>query len=304
MSVNTPSRASAPAKPERHEKDLLDSIKSNRPRSRSSQRILTVVLVLFGIWMMAPLWWMVSTSFTEPTQAFTSPPKWLPIPFTLKNFTDVFDYMPFGRQFLNSVMLAAIQTFGSLLVSVLAAYAFARVRFQGSGTVLVVMLSALMVPVQLTIIPVFIMMRQLSLVDTLAALWLPALVNVFQIFFLTQYFKTIPRELDEAATIDGANHLWILFRLLVPLSKPALAALAILSFEASWNGYFGPLIFLYSPESMTLPLGLVTLQSGFGSAPAAVVFAAITMVVVPLLAVFLLFQRQFVESIASSGLKG
>jgi ABC-type glycerol-3-phosphate transport system permease component len=141
-------------------------------------------------------------------------------------------------------------------------------------------------------------------VDTLAALWLPALVNVFQIFFLTQYFKTIPRELDEAATIDGAGHGWILFRMLLPLSGPAIAALAILGFEASWNAYFGPLIFLASPENMTLPLGLVVLQNGFGAAPAVVVFAAITMVVLPLLIVFLAFQRQFVESVASTGLKG
>ncbi|MFT0763408.1 carbohydrate ABC transporter permease [Scrofimicrobium sp. R131] len=283
--------------------DLLDRAAQPR-RKKKGDAILAVVLVIFGLWMIMPIIWMISTSFTVSTEAFTSPPKWLPIPFTFENFADVFDYMPFGQQFFNSVVLAVIQTGGSLLVSVLAAYAFSRIAFPGSGTILVGMLSALMIPAQLVIIPVFIMMRGLHLVDTLAALWLPALINVFQIFFLTQYFKTIPRELDEAAKLDGAGHGWILFRLLLPLSKPALAALAILSFEASWNGYFGPLIFLYSPEKMTLPLGLVTLQNGFGSAPAAVVFAAITMVVIPLLVVFLIFQEQFVESIASAGLKG
>nr|WP_246286172.1 carbohydrate ABC transporter permease [Microbacterium pseudoresistens] len=212
--------------------------------------------------------------------------------------------MPIGQQFLNSLIVAVISTAGSLFFSLLAAYGFARIRFRGSGTLLVIMLSALMVPAQLLIIPIFIMMRELSLVDTLAALWLPALVNVFQIFFLTQYFKTIPRELDEAATIDGAGHGWILFRMLLPLSGPAIAALAILGFEASWNAYFAPLIFLASPENMTLPLGLVVLQNGFGAAPAVVVFAAITMVVLPLLILFLAFQRQFVESVAATGLKG
>lgn len=266
--------------------------------------ILSVVLVVFGILMLSPLLWLLVQTFTVPEEAFAIPPRWVPVPFTLQNFPDVLDYMPFFQQFGNSLLLAVISTGGSLIVSVLAAYAFSRIEFRGSRVLLVVMLSALMVPAQLVIIPIFIMMRQLSLIDTLAALWLPALINVFQIFFLSQYFKSVPRELDDAAKIDGAGHPWILFRMLVPLSGPAIAALAILGFEASWNGYFGPLIFLSTPENMTLPLGLVTLQNGFGSAPAVVVLTSITMVVAPLLIVFLAFQRQIVESVASTGLKG
>ncbi|QTX03387.1 carbohydrate ABC transporter permease [Agromyces archimandritae] len=282
----------------------IDRAPRRHRRTSTGSIVLDVALAVFGVVMIAPLVWLIVTSLTDPSAAFPTPPSWLPIPFSLQNFADVFDYMPFGQQFGNSVLLAVICTAGSLFFSVLAAYGFARVEFRGSRGLLVFMLSALMVPAQLVIIPVFIMMRELGLVDTLAALWLPALVNVFQIFFLTQYFRSIPRELDEAATIDGAGHLWILFRMLVPLSGPALSALAILSFEASWNGYFGPLIFLSSPENMTLPLGLVVLQNGFGAAPAAVVFAAITLVVLPVLIVFLLFQKQFVSSIASTGLKG
>lgn len=266
--------------------------------------IVDLALLLFAIFMISPLVWLIVQSLTEPAEAFAQPPRWLPIPFTLQNFADVVQYMPFFQQFGNSLLLAVVSTAGSLCFSVLAAYAFARIDFRGSRILMVTMLSALMVPAQLVIIPIFIMMRQLGLIDTLAALWLPALINVFQIFFLSQYFRTIPRELDEAARIDGAGHFWILFRMLVPLSGPAIAALAILGFEASWNGYFGPLIFLSSPQNMTLPLGLVTLQNGFGAAPAVVVFAAITMVVLPLLVVFLAFQRQIVESVASTGLKG
>lgn len=282
----------------------LDQRRGHHRRFSWWRLLLNVLLVVFGAIMLMPLYWLIVQSLTEPEFAFSSPPSWVPVPFTLQNFADVLDYMPFFQQFGNSLLLAVISTAGSLVVSVLAAYAFARIDFRGSRALLVVMLAALMVPAQLVIIPIFIMMRQLGLVDTLAALWLPALINVFQIFFLSQYFKTIPRELDEAARIDGAGHFWILFRMLIPLSAPALAALAILGFEASWNGYFGPLIFLSSPENMTLPLGLVTLQNGFGAAPAVVVFAAITMVVAPLLVVFLAFQRQIVESVASTGLKG
>ncbi|MDA4891192.1 carbohydrate ABC transporter permease [Streptomyces sp. MS2A] len=285
--------------------DALSRLDRRRRRRRGPGAVVVdVILVLFGLFMLAPLVWLFVQSLTEPSSAFTSPPNWLPIPFTLQSFADVFTYMPFFQQFGNSLILAAISTGGALLFSVLAAYAFARIPFRGSRALLVLMLSALMVPGQLVVIPIFIMMRQAGLVDTLASLWLPALINVFQIFFLSQYFKTIPRELDEAARIDGAGHLWILFRMLIPLSGPAIAALAILGFEASWNGYFGPLIFLSSPENMTLPLGLVTLQNGFGAAPTVVVFAAITMVVLPLLIVFLAFQRQIVESVASTGLKG
>lgn len=285
--------------------DLLTRTdRSRKTRRRASDWLIGAVLLIFGLLMLSPLIWLIVTSFTERTGAFASPPQWIPVPFTVENFGEVFDLMPIGQQFLNSLIIAVISTGGSLFFSLLAAYGFARIQFRGSGALLVIMLSALMVPAQLVIIPIFIMMREVNLVDTLAALWLPALVNVFQIFFLTQYFKTIPRELDEAATIDGAGHGWILFRMLLPLSGPAIAALAILGFEASWNAYFAPLIFLASPENMTLPLGLVVLQNGFGAAPAVVVFAAITMVVLPLLILFLAFQRQFVESVAATGLKG
>jgi multiple sugar transport system permease protein len=165
------------------------------------------------------------------------------------------------------------------------------------------MLSALMIPAQMTVIPVFILLRNLNLIDTLPALWVPALINVFAIFFLRQYFNTIPRELDEAARIDGAGNAWILFRVILPLSGPALAAMTILSFEASWNNYFGPLIFIHSRENMTLPLGLVTLNTQQGGS-SVIVFAAITAVVVPVLGVFLLFQRVFVASIATLGVRG
>jgi multiple sugar transport system permease protein len=265
--------------------------------------VLRVVLLLVGLAMVAPLVWLVVESLTAEDAAFSLPPNWVPHPFTLDNFRGVPGLIPFGRMALNSLQVAVLSTAGSLLVSVLAAYAFSRLRFRGRDTVFLVMIGALMVPVQMTVIPVFVLMRNLGLVDHLPALWLPALINVFSVFFLRQYFNTIPREFDEAAILDGAGHLWILFRVIVPLSGPALAAMAILTFELSWNNYFGPLIFLSSPEHMTLPIGLVSLQAGQGGS-SVVVFAAITAVVVPVLVVFLAFQRSFVASIASSGLRG
>lgn len=284
--------ASVPVRTERQSKKLT-----------VGARVIDIVLLVIGILMLAPLAWMISTAFTSPIEAFRLPPNWLPIPFSWQNLAEVNELIPFWRMALNSLTVSVISVSGSLFVAVLAAYAFSRIPFRGSQSIFVLFLAALMVPVQLTVIPVFILMRTLGLIDNLAALWLPALINVFAIFFLRQYFDSIPRELDEAARIDGAGHLRILFGIIVPLSGPALSALAILGFEASWNNYFGPLIFLTSPENMTLPIGLVSLSSGLGGPPA-VVFAAITLVVIPILVLFLFFQRNIVESIASVGIRG
>ncbi|WP_446664238.1 carbohydrate ABC transporter permease [Flexivirga sp. B27] len=282
---------------------LRSSPHKRRRRFSPGQLLLGLVLAVIGVVMLAPLVWLLVQSFTQESDAFGIPPGWLPKPFTTQNFQDIDGLIPFWRMALNSAIVAVISTGGSMLVSVLAAYGFSRLPFRGRDRLFAVLLAALMVPVQMTVIPVFILMRNLHMIDTLQALWLPALINVFSIFFFRQYFNTIPKELDEAARIDGASHPWILFRLIVPLSGPALAAMAILTFEASWNNYFGPLIFLSSHDKMTLPIGLVTLQAGQGGS-SVVVFAAITAVVVPVLVVFLVFQRAFIASIASAGIRG
>lgn len=296
MSSRSIETASAPAPPA--------AVPRRRRRPRIGSWIVGLVLFLIGVLMVAPLVWLISTSLTASSGAFQLPPNWIPIPFTLDNFAEVFQFVPFGQMALNSVIVAVIVTVGSLLTSILAAYAFSRLKFWGSNFMFVAMLAALMVPAQLTVIPVFIIMKQLHLIDTLAALWLPALVNVFSIFFLRQYFNSIPRDLDDAARIDGAGHLWILFRMLVPLSSPAISALVILNFQASWNDYFNPLIFISSTQNMTLPLGLVSLSSGQGGGPTVVIFAAVAMVVLPVLVLFLLFQRNFIASVAASGIRG
>ncbi|MBD8518062.1 carbohydrate ABC transporter permease [Plantibacter sp. CFBP 8804] len=274
------------------------------PGQRAVRWLLNLGLCLIIVLMAAPLVWLVSSSLTAPEAAFQLPPNWIPIPFTLDNFVAVFTVVPLGRMALNSLIVAVISVGGSLIIASLAAYAFSRLQFRGKEAVFVVLLSALMIPGQLTLIPVFILMRNIGLIDSLAALWLPALINVFAIFFLRQYFNSIPRDLDEAARIDGAGHVRILFQIMLPLATPALSALAILGFEASWNSYFGPLVFLNTPENMTLPIGLVSLSSGLGSAQPTVVFAGITLVVLPMLVLFLLLQRTFVESVAAVGVRG
>lgn len=273
-------------------------------RRRLAGHVLDLLLVVLGIVMVVPLIWLIVTSVTPKLEAFTVPPNWTPWPITFDNFAQIPELIPFGRMLLNSLTISAIATLGALTTSTLAAYAFSRLRFAGRDRVFGILLGSMMVPSQLTVIPLFIIMRRLGLVDNIAAVWLPLLINVFGIFFLRQYFKSIPMELDEAARVDGAGHFWILFRMIVPLAKPALSALAILVLEASWNGFFWPLIFLNSPENMTLPVGLMSLLSSRGGGPIVVVFAAITTIVLPLLIVFIIFQRTFINSIATSGLKG
>lgn len=279
--------------------------RSSAPRLRLAAPRVVIGLLLFilAAVMLAPLVWMVAESLTDRREALRIPPHWIPNPFSVGNYQSIPGLIPFGRMAINSLVVATLATTGAMLTSVLAAYAFSRLRFRGRDFIFIVMLSALMIPGQMTVIPVFILLRNLNLIDTLPALWVPALINVFAIFFLRQYFNTIPRELDEAARIDGAGNRWILFRVILPLSGPALAAMTILSFEASWNNYFGPLIFIHSRENMTLPLGLVALNTQQGGS-SVVVFAAITAVVVPVLIVFLVFQRTFVASIATLGVRG
>lgn len=272
-------------------------------RRRGPGVVLDVLLVIAGVIMIAPLIWLISTSLTPGLDAFQLPPNWIPRPLTFENFGNIADLVPFGQMAVNSLLIAVLTTAGALLTSILAGYAFSRLNFPGRQPIFLILLAALMVPSQLTVIPVFILMRNLNLLDHTISVWLPACVNVFGIFFLRQYFSSIPRDLDEAAKLDGAGHLRILFRIIVPLSGPAIAALTIFVFEASWNNFFWPLIFLTSPEQMTLPVGLITLQTGQGG-PAVVVFAAIAAIVLPILVLFLFFQRAFVASIATTGLRG
>jgi multiple sugar transport system permease protein len=207
-------------------------------------------------------------------------------------------------EFLNSLKISSLVTIGALTTSCLAAYAFARLEFPGRSVLFVVFLSALMIPQQVTVIPTFILMRTLGLLDSHAAIILPGLISVLGIFLLRQAFLGIPRELDEAAKLDGAGHLRILGQIIVPLAAPALSALAIFIFQLYWNDFFWPNIFLSSPDKMTLPVGLVSLQGLYGSSPAVVTFAAIALIVVPVFVLFLFTQRALTESIARTGLTG
>ena len=267
--------------------------------------MLNGLLVLLAVLMLSPFLWLLINSFLPQTNALTLPPKWLPIPATLDNYYRVFALIPFGLLVFNSLKIATIVTVGALITSSMAAYALARLNFPGKNIIFTLFLAAMMVPTQVTAIPTFILIRVLGLLDTHEAVYLPALINVLGIFLLRQFFMTIPRELEEAARLDGAGYWRILLQIILPLSRPALASLAIFIFQATWNDFFWPNLFLSSPSKMTLPLGLVSLQSPYGaSVPPTVIFAAISMLLVPILLVFVFAQRAITESFAMSGLRG
>ena len=265
--------------------------------------LLNILLVVLAIFMFAPFYWVLVTSVLPSDLAYALPPVWFPTRITFDNFRKVFDLIPFGMLVLNSLKISIIITLGAVITSVLAAYAFARLEFPGRNLLFIVLLSALMVPQQVTVIPTFILVRVLGLLDTHEAVYLPALINVLGIFLLRQFFLTLPRELDDAAKLDGAGHVRILFQIYLPLSWPAVSALGIVVFQAAWNDFFWPNLFLSSPEKMTLPLGLFALLGLYGSGSPAVIFAAISMVLLPVLIFFIFTQRTLTESIATTGLK-
>lgn len=265
---------------------------------------LNLFLIMLALAMFVPFYWMVVNSLLPRGRAFSLPPEWFPTSITFDNYKRVFDQIPFVRLLLNSLKLTVIITAGALLTSTLAAYAFARLQFPGRDLLFIILLSALMVPQQVTVIPTFILIKNLGLLNTHEAVYLPALINVFGTFLLRQFFLTIPRDLEDAAKIDGAGHLRILFNVIVPLTAPALSALAIFIALAAWNEFFWANIFLSSPEKMTLPVGLVMLSGRFGSGSPVVTLAALSMLVIPLLLLFSFAQQKITESVAMSGLKG
>jgi multiple sugar transport system permease protein len=270
---------------------------------RPGRWAINLLMILGGLAMFAPILWTAVTALLPAREAYQLPPHWIPTNATFGNVEQVFKVIPFAQQILNSVKVAGLVTIGSLATSALAAYAFARLRFPGRDVLFVVVLGALMIPQQVTVIPTFWLMRQLHLLDNHAALILPGLVNVLGIFMLRQFFLTLPRSLDEAARIDGAGHLRVLVQIILPLSAPPLSALGIFIFQYYWNDFFWPNIFLQSADKLTVPVGLVNLQGLYGSSPAVVTFAAVSVIAVPLLVLFIFSQRAFTEGIALTGIR-
>ena len=283
---------------------------AERPQSTPARRrfsvgtLVSVVILLVGaVAMVAPFVWIIQAAFGKTAEVFALPPTWFPSEPTFDNFTRVFEQVPFGLFMFNSLKVAGLITFGVLFTASTAAFAFARLRFPGNGFLFAMLLSALMIPVQATIVPLFIMMRELGLYNTHWALILPGLVNPFGVFLLRQHFMTIPSELVDAARVDGANWLTIYWRIFMPLSGSMLTTLAILTFVYWWNAFFVPLIMINRPELQVITVGLTIMQGRYGAGALGPIAAGVTMAVVPVLVVFLFLQRYIIKSVVTTGIK-
>jgi multiple sugar transport system permease protein len=267
-------------------------------------RGLVLALLVGGALMMLPFAWMFSTSWRLARDSFSLPPQWLPTDWRIENYREVLENIPFIAFVVNSLKVATLITVGQLVTCSMAAYAFARLRFPGRDALFLVFLSQLMVPQQVTIIPVFILIRVLGLLDTHWALIIPALVSAFGTFLLRQFFLTIPHELEEAARVDGAGYLRTFLQIILPLAGAGLSALAIFTFNFHWNEFFRPLLFINTWDQMTLPLGLTIMKGFLGVGNVAAIMAGVSMGIIPVLIVFLFAQRYLIEGVTLTGIKG
>ncbi|MFG1950341.1 carbohydrate ABC transporter permease [Micromonospora sp. NPDC048830] len=254
--------------------------------------------------MLLPFSWMLATSLRLPKDSFDLPPAVLPTSFHTANYTAVFRDVPFYAFILNSLAVTAVATVLQCVISAAAAYPFARMRFPGRTALFMLLLSGLMIPVQITVIPLFLLFREANLIDTRTALVLPALVFPMGIFILRQYMLTIPGSYEEAARLDGAGHLRIFWNVILPMSRPALAVVALLNGLATWNDFFRPLIFINSIDKMTVPLGLTVLNGFARTSNLSVVLAGVVISILPPLILFIFGARYLVRGVALTGIKG
>jgi multiple sugar transport system permease protein len=252
--------------------------------------------------MLLPLVWMVVVSLETAQQAHSYPPVLIPSSLHFSNYPAAWNTLPFGDFFVNSAIYALTTVAGNLLFCSLAAYAFARMRFAGKNVLFVVFLATLMVPYQVLLIPTFLIVKRLGMVDSVGGLIAPNLCSAFGVFMLRQFFRTLPIELEEAARIDGTSRLGILFKIVLPLSLPALATLGIIQFMWSWNDFLWPLIIIDSANHAPVQLGLSMLQ-GAHSTEWNLLMAGTVMSQIPMLVIFLFAQRWFIRSIAFTGIK-
>jgi multiple sugar transport system permease protein len=272
---------------------------------------LLLYLLLIGVAavFLAPLLWELSSSLKPEYQIIEVPARWIPHTFTLEHYRAVLDKYPFGRWMWNSVWVASVATVLVILVDSLAGYALARFEFRGRNALFALIISMLLVPIQVTVIPLFLIFAEVKMLDTYTALILPTVGNVTGVFLLRQFFVSIPVELEEAARIDGCSDLRIWWSIIMPLARPAIAAVATVTFVSSWNNFLWPLIATNKDATKTLPVGIAHFMSATsgtsGGAPAyGPPLAGAIMAIAPALLAFLLLQRYFVQGISRTGVKG
>jgi multiple sugar transport system permease protein len=279
----------------------------SRNLSVRAKVVLYGVLLVLAIPFVFPTWWMVTSSFKPVSEIFAYPPSLWPTSPRLEAYRQVFEIQPFERQYFNSLYIALVVTIGTMAVASLSGYAFARIRFRGQNVLFLVVLAGLLIPSEVTIVPLFQLFLRFDLIDTHWPLILVPIFgapSVLATFIMRQFFISLPVELEEAARVDGLGRLATFWRIVLPLSRPALGAVAIFTFLHSWNLYLEPIVYLSTPEKFTLPQALTQFTDAYGGPMWNVQLAAASLTAVPVLIVFVLAQRQFIEGLAHTGLKG
>jgi multiple sugar transport system permease protein len=265
------------------------------------------LLLVLCVPFVFPTWWMVTSSLKPNSEIFQFPPRLWPTQVTFQAWHDVFTMQPFAEQYFNSAYIALLVTLGTLAVASMAGYAFARIRFRGQNFLFLVVLTGLLIPSEVTIVPLFRMFNSLGLIDTHWPLILVPIFgapSVLATFIMRQFFITLPVELEEAARMDGLGRPAIFRRIALPLAKPALGAVAIFTFLASWNLYLEPIVYISSKDKYTLPQALTQFTDVYQGPLWNVQLSAASMTAIPVLIVFVIAQRQFIEGLAHTGLKG
>jgi ABC-type glycerol-3-phosphate transport system permease component len=276
-----------------------------RTRRVAGSVLIYAALLTLGLVMALPFLWTLSTALKQPGTSYVYPPEWWPNPATLRNFSRVFDLIDFWTYLRNSLFVTSVAMIGELLSAALVAYGFARFRFPGRGVLFVIVLATMMIPYPVTIVPSFILFRELGWINTYLPLTVPAFLGpAFSIFLLRQFFMTISRDLDDAAKLDGASEVRIFWQIVLPLSQPALATVAVFSFVANWNDFLNPLIYLGESDEFTLALGINFLRAA-RSQPTdpAIQMAGTLLYILPCIILLFAAQRYFVQGIVTTGMK-
>jgi multiple sugar transport system permease protein len=277
---------------------------SKRARRTAFAVFWYTILGTTAVAVMLPYIWMVSTSLKGPGEIFAYPPIWIPRAWRFQNYVEAWNAAPFGRYFFNSAFVALAVTVGQLVTCSLAAFAFACMEFKGKNVMFALFLSTTMISTQVTLVPSYLVLKNLHWLDTYQALIVPFLANGFGVFMIRQYFMTIPRELEDAAKLDGCGRLRFLWQILLPLSKPVVASQALFAFMGNWNSYLWPLIVTTSEHMRTLQIGLRYFVSQEGGTQWGSFMAATVFVSFPIIAFYLFVQKSFVGGIATTGLTG
>jgi multiple sugar transport system permease protein len=281
----------------------ISTWQSQRLQRRVTHALSHLILIAGTVVMVLPFLWMLSTSFKAPGKTFVYPPEWIPNPIVWENYPNMWTALPFGQFFINSVKIASLTTIGQLVTCSMAAFAFSILKFRGRDILFLLLIATLMIPYQVTLIPTFILFSKIGWVGTHLPLWVPAFWGgAFGTFLLRQFYLTIPIDLAESARIDGAS-IWQIFRhIYVPLSGPAMAALAIFTFMWSWNDLLNPLIYVTELDQLTLTIGLSFFQNQYGGKWTLMMAGAVVSIL-PILAIFFFAQKYFIQGIAMTGLK-